>query len=75
MSVARIASAADSSVSLGAYLGAFYGRYFFWVNVVTRWLGADIKGFGVANVLPILVWSATTFTVLKQYRYLCAACP
>jgi AAA family ATP:ADP antiporter len=174
---ARLASAVDPRVDIGAYIGVFYGRYFFLVNVVTvvlqafvvsrvvkhlgmkgvllalplvafgayglvsagaglavirlakaaensvdyslmntgkqmlwlptareekykakqaidtffvragdvlaagvvwagtTWLGADARGFGLANLLLVLLWTATAWAVLKRYRALCLTCP
>ena len=54
--------AADATFDKGAYIGTFYGGYFFWVNVATILLQAFVasrlvKRFGLAGVvfaLPIV---------------------
>jgi AAA family ATP:ADP antiporter len=56
---ARLAAAADPAVDVSAYIGAFYGRYFFWVNVATVVLQAFVvsrivKRLGLAGVLLAL---------------------
>jgi AAA family ATP:ADP antiporter len=48
--------AADAAFDKGAYIGAFYGDYFFWVNVAALVLQAFVasrlvKRFGLAGVL------------------------
>jgi AAA family ATP:ADP antiporter len=66
VSAARLAAAADPGVSAGAYIGAFYGRYFFWVNVVTVVLQAFLVSRlvmrlgmkGVLLALPLVAFGA-----------------
>jgi AAA family ATP:ADP antiporter len=63
---------ADSSFNQDAYIGAFYGSYFFWVNVVAVLLQAFVaarlvKRFGLAGVLfalPIIALGAYGFIAL-----------
>lgn len=59
VSAAHDAVVADPSLSVSAYIGAFYGRYFFWVNVLSVVLQAFavsriVKLFGIAGVLLAL---------------------
>ncbi len=66
VSAAHAAAAADPSLSVSAYIGAFYGRYFFWVNVIAVLLQAlavsrIVKLFGIAGVvlaLPLVAFGA-----------------
>lgn len=66
VSAAHAAAAADPSLSVSAYIGAFYGRYFFWVNVGSVLLQAFavsriVKRFGIAGVLlalPLVAFGA-----------------
>jgi AAA family ATP:ADP antiporter len=59
-------AAADPAFDTGAYIGSFYGSYFFWVNVVAAILQAFVasrlvKHFGLAGVmfaLPIVALGA-----------------
>jgi AAA family ATP:ADP antiporter len=56
---AAAAVAADPSVVEGAFIGEFYGNYFFWVNVVAVLLQAFfvsriVKHFGLAGALLAL---------------------
>ena len=59
-------SAANPAFDKGAYIGTFYGNYFFWVNVVAALLQAFVasrlvKFFGLAGVmfaLPIVALGA-----------------
>jgi AAA family ATP:ADP antiporter len=63
---------ADSAFDRSAYIGAFYGGYFFWVNVVAVLLQAFVasrlvKWFGLAGVLfalPIIALGAYGFVAL-----------
>jgi AAA family ATP:ADP antiporter len=65
-------AAADSSFDQDAYIGAFYGSYFFWVNVVAVLLQAFVaarlvKRFGLAGVLlalPLIALGAYSFIAL-----------
>jgi AAA family ATP:ADP antiporter len=65
-------AAADSTFDPGSYIGAFYGRYFFWVNVVAVLLQAFVasrlvKRFGLAGVLfalPVIALGAYGFVAL-----------
>jgi len=60
------AVAADPSLSVSAFIGAFYGRYFFWVNVTTVLLQAFavsriVKRLGMGGVLlalPLVAFGA-----------------
>ncbi|HEV7398520.1 MAG TPA: Npt1/Npt2 family nucleotide transporter [Pyrinomonadaceae bacterium] len=52
-------AAANSAFDKGAFIGSFYGKYFFWTNVVTILIQAFIvsrivKKFGMAGVLLAL---------------------
>ena len=59
-------AAADAAFDQGAWIGAFYGSYFFWVNVIAVALQAFIasrlvKRFGLAGVLfalPVIALGA-----------------
>jgi AAA family ATP:ADP antiporter len=56
---ARSAAAADPSLDVPTYIGAFYGRYFFWVNVISVLLQAFVasrlvRRLGLAGVLLAL---------------------
>jgi AAA family ATP:ADP antiporter len=56
---ARLAAAADPAVDVSAYIGTFYARYFFWVNVATIALQAFVvsrivRHLGIAGVLLAL---------------------
>lgn len=65
-------AATDSTFDPGAYIGAFYGSYFFWVNVIAVLLQAFVasrlvKRFGLAGVLfalPIIALGAYGFVAL-----------
>jgi AAA family ATP:ADP antiporter len=65
-------AATDSAFDPGAYIGAFYGSYFFWVNVIAVLLQAFVasrlvKRFGLAGVLfalPIIALGAYGFVAL-----------
>jgi AAA family ATP:ADP antiporter len=65
-------AAADSTFDQDAYIGAFYGSYFFWVNVIAVLLQAFVaarlvKRFGLAGVLfalPIIALGAYGFIAL-----------
>lgn len=65
-------AAADSAFDPGAYIGAFYGSYFFWVNVVAVLLQAFVaarlvKHFGLAGVLfalPLIALGAYAFVAI-----------
>jgi hypothetical protein len=35
VSAARLAASADPALDVRAYIGAFYGRYCFWVNIAS----------------------------------------
>jgi AAA family ATP:ADP antiporter len=53
---AQLAAEVDPAVGVTAYIGAFYGRYFFWVNVLSVVLQAFVvsrlvKHLGMAGVL------------------------
>jgi ATP:ADP antiporter, AAA family len=59
VNAAHVATVADPSVSVSGYIGAFYGRYFLWVNVVSVLLQAFVvsrlvKHIGMAGVLMAL---------------------
>jgi AAA family ATP:ADP antiporter len=66
VSAAHAAAAADPSLTVSAYIGAFYGRYFFWVNVLSVLLQAFavsriVKLLGIAGVLlalPLVAFGA-----------------
>jgi AAA family ATP:ADP antiporter len=66
VSAAHAAAAADPSLTVSAYIGAFYGRYFFWVNVISVALQAFavsriVKLFGIGGVLlalPLVAFGA-----------------
>lgn len=66
VSAAQAAAAADPSLTVSAYIGAFYGRYFFWVNVLSVLLQAFavsriVKLLGIAGVLlalPLVAFGA-----------------
>jgi AAA family ATP:ADP antiporter len=56
---ARIAAAADPSLDVPSYIGAFYGGYFFWVNVLAVVLQAFlasrlVRHLGLPGVLLLL---------------------
>jgi AAA family ATP:ADP antiporter len=63
---------ADSGFDQDAYIGAFYGSYFFWVNIIAVLLQAFVasrlvKRFGLAGVLyalPIIALGAYGFIAL-----------
>jgi AAA family ATP:ADP antiporter len=65
-------AATDSGFDQGAYIGAFYGSYFFWVNVIAVLLQAFVasrlvKRFGLAGVLfalPVIALGAYGFVAL-----------
>lgn len=65
-------AAADASFDQSAYIGAFYGSYFLWVNVIAVLLQAFVasrlvKRFGLAGVLfalPIIALGAYGFVAL-----------
>ena len=65
-------AAADSSFDKSAYIGAYYGSYFFWVNVIAVLLQAFVasrlvKRFGLAGVLlalPLIALGAYGFVAL-----------
>jgi AAA family ATP:ADP antiporter len=69
---AHALAAADASFDKNEYVGAFYGNYFFWVNVVAVLLQAFVasrlvKHFGVAGVLfalPLIALGAYGFVAL-----------
>ncbi len=69
---AQALAAADAAFDKSAYIGAFYGSYFFWVNVVAVLLQAFVasrlvKHFGLAGVLfalPIIALGAYAFVAL-----------
>ena len=69
---ASILAMTDSTFDQGAYIGAFYGRYFFWVNVIAVLLQAFVasrlvKRFGLAGVLfalPVIALGAYGFIAL-----------
>ena len=50
VNAAARAAAADPSLSVSAFIGAFYGRYFFWVNVTAVLLQA----FAVSRIVKLL---------------------
>ena len=66
VSAARLAAAADPAFDVASYIGAFYGGYFFWVNVASVLLQAFlaariVKKFGLAGALfalPIVAFGA-----------------
>ena len=56
---ARAAAAADPTLDVPGYIGAFYGGYFFWVNIASVLLQAFVasrlvKRFGVPGVILAL---------------------
>jgi AAA family ATP:ADP antiporter len=63
---AQLAVDANPSLSVSAYIGAFYGRYFFWVNVISVLLQAFVvsrivKHLGIGGVLlalPVVAFGA-----------------
>jgi len=65
-------AAQDQTFDQGGYIGAFYGSYFFWVNVIAVLLQAFVasrlvKRFGLAGVLfalPIIALGAYGFVAL-----------
>ena len=65
-------AATDSSFDKNEYIGAFYGRYFFWVNVIAVVLQAFVasrlvRRFGLAGVLfalPVIALGAYGFVAL-----------
>jgi AAA family ATP:ADP antiporter len=66
MDAARLAASADPALDVAAYIGAFYGRYYFWVNIASVVLQAFlvsriVKRFGLAGAifaLPIVAFGA-----------------
>ena len=77
---AQALAAADGAFDKSAYIGAFYGSYFFWVNVVAVLLQAFVasrlvKHFGLAGVLfalPIIALGAYGFVALGASSASCA---
>ncbi len=69
---ARILAVADAGFDKGAYIGAFYGSYFLWVNIAAVLLQAFVasrlvKHFGLAGVLfalPLTALGAYGFVAL-----------
>jgi AAA family ATP:ADP antiporter len=65
-------AATDSAFDKSAYIGAFYGNYFFWVNVLAVLLQAFVasrlvKRFGLAGVLfalPVIALGAYGFIAI-----------
>ena len=65
-------AAADASFDKNAYIGAYYGSYFFWVNVIAVVLQAFVasrlvKRFGLAGVLfalPLIALGAYGFVAV-----------
>jgi AAA family ATP:ADP antiporter len=65
-------AAADAAFDKNAYIGAYYGSYFFWVNVIAVLLQAFVasrlvKRFGLAGVLfalPLIALGAYGFVAL-----------
>jgi AAA family ATP:ADP antiporter len=65
-------AATDNTFDQGAYIGAFYGSYFFWVNVIGVLLQAFtasrlVKRFGLAGVLlvpPLIALGAYGFVAI-----------
>jgi ATP:ADP antiporter, AAA family len=63
---AHLAVVADAALSVPAFIGAFYGRYFFWVNIVSVLLQAFavsriVKRLGMTGVLlalPLVAFGA-----------------
>ena len=56
---ARAAAAADPSITQSAFIGSFYGNYYFWVNIATVLIQAFlvsriVRYLGVAGVLLAL---------------------
>ncbi len=66
LEAAQLAAAAAPGLDVGAYIGTFYGRYFFWVNIASVVLQAFVvsrvvKVFGVRGAvlaLPIVAFGA-----------------
>lgn len=66
LGAAQLAAAAEPGLDVGAYIGTFYGRYFFWVNVASVVLqvlvvSRVVKAFGVRGAvlaLPIVAFGA-----------------
>ena len=69
---AQALAAADASFDKNAYIGAYYGSYFFWVNVIAVVLQAFVasrlvKRFGLAGVLyalPLIALGAYGFVAV-----------
>jgi AAA family ATP:ADP antiporter len=65
-------AAQDQAFDQGDYIGAFYGSYFFWVNVIAVLLQAFVasrlvKRFGLAGVLfalPLIALGAYSFVAI-----------
>ena len=65
-------AAADATFDKNAYIGAYYGSYFFWVNVIAVLLQAFVasrlvKRFGLAGVLfalPVIALGAYGFVAV-----------
>jgi AAA family ATP:ADP antiporter len=65
-------AAADAAFDKNAYIGAYYGSYFFWVNVIAVLLQAFVasrlvKRFGLAGVLyalPVIALGAYGFVAV-----------
>jgi len=65
-------ASADSAFNRDAYIGAFYGSYFFWVNLIAVLLQAFVasrlvKRFGLAGVLfalPLIALGAYAFVAV-----------
>jgi AAA family ATP:ADP antiporter len=59
VSAATAAAAADPATTAAAYIGAFYGRYFFWVNV----LAVGIQAFLVSRIVKVLGMAGVLFAL------------
>ena len=64
---AEAAVAADPSVDAGAFIGAFYGNYFFWINVVAVLLQAFVVSRAIKYGGLRLALLALPFTSLGAY--------
>jgi ATP:ADP antiporter, AAA family len=66
VSAAQLAASANPALDVAAYIGAFYGRYYFWVNIASVALQAFlvsriVKRFGLGAALfalPIVAFGA-----------------
>jgi AAA family ATP:ADP antiporter len=59
VAAARLAASADPTIDIASYIGTFYGRFYFWVNVASVVLQAVlvsrvVKWAGLAGALLVL---------------------